>query len=253
MLTSEHIADIKTMYKRTGLLDDNFTELVDFDDKINNLSSSTPDNEIKYLLETIYNGQSEGINILYNQYSNIANNIKHLDTSFESKLETHNEQKDSYLTNKRFIEITTNKNKITEFTLYLLKISLIVCACLLVFPILYKLKIMNKKITLMGWGACIFIMILIILYFVYLYNNNKNKNDFTKIDFPNPDASLIAQSKIDVDLSDGEKARCSAFAETQNEGDLDSLNNFDVDNYKVTPLKCASHPSVTTLASAAFE
>jgi hypothetical protein len=222
----------------------------DLQNKVNNLTTDTSNDVLKPILQQIYAKQSKNIHKLYQDKEKLINNKKYLDNSFDSKLETHNEQKDSYLTNKRFIEITNNKNKITEFTLYILKISLVVCACLLVFPILYKLKIMNKKITLMGWGACIFIMVLITLYFVYLYNKHKNINDFTKINFPNPDASLISQSKIDIDLSDGEKARCSAFAEVQNEYDLESLNNFDVDKYKVTsPInQCSNIPSSTTQA-----
>jgi hypothetical protein len=218
---------------------------------VNKLSSSTSNDELNPILQEVYEHQSSNIHTLYQEKEILNENKKNLDTSFESKLEKHIDQKDSYLTNKRFIEITNNKNKITEFTLYILKISLVVCACLLVFPILYKLKIMNKKITLIGWGVCIFIMLLITLYFVYLYNKNKNKNDFTKINFPNPDASLISQSKIDIDLSDGEKARCSAFAEIQNEHDIESLNNFDVEQYKITsPINQCSPNTPTTLAAA---
>jgi hypothetical protein len=217
---------------------------------VDGVTTSTSNDELKTILQDIYNNQSSNIHALYQDKETLNENKKNLDTSFESKLEKHVEQKDSYLTNKRFIEITNNKNKITEFTLYILKISLVVCACLLVFPILYKLNIMNKKITLIAWGICILIMLLIILYFVYLYNKNKNKNDFTKINFPNPDASLISQSKIDIDLSDGEKARCSAFAELQNEYDLESLNNFDVEQYKVTsPIKQCSPNTPSTSAA----
>jgi hypothetical protein len=203
-------------------------------ENIYDVTSETSDGYIKDILTNIFNTQTTIIHTLYKDDETLKLNKKALTKAYDSKKEKYYEQKDSYLTNKRFIEIINNKNKITEFTLYLLKISLIVCACLLVFPILYKLKIMNKKPTLIAWGICILIMVLIVLYFVYLYNNHKNKNNFNKINFPNPDESLISQSKIDVDLSDGEKARCSAFSEIQNEYDVESLNNFDVEIYKPT-------------------
>ena len=224
MTTDEQIMSLKEL--------PSWTLSNDLQNKVNNLTTDTSNDDLKPILQEIYAKQSKNIHKLYQDKEILNNNKKNLDNTFDSKLETHVEQKDSYLTNKRFIEITNNKNKITEFTLYILKISLVVCACLLVFPILYKLKIMNKKITLISWGLCIGLISLIMLYFIYLYNRNKNSTNFNKINFPNPDAGIIAKSKIDLELSDNEKGRCSAYAENQNNQDMKLVNDYDFSEYK---------------------
>ena len=75
-------------------------------------------------------------------------------------------------------------------------------------------------------------MIIVILYYVYIHINNRDKNNFNKFNFQNPNSELITKSKINVDLSDEDYARCKAFEEVNTEYDTNSVTNFDITKYR---------------------
>lgn len=158
--------------------------------------------------------------ILKKNKNNLSENIENM----------HND----VMTNKRLIEININKGRRLEYIINILQICLVIAGCMVVFPILNKLRIISKNMAFTMWGICTGIMILVILYYVYINMNNRDKNDFNKFNFQNPDSELIAKSKINVDLSDEDYARCKAFEEVNTESDPDLLKKFDITSY-LTP------------------
>ena len=105
---------------------------------------------------------------------------------------------------------------------------------MVIFPILNKLGILTRGNTLTIWSICTSIMVIVILYFVYVHINIRDKNDFNSFVFQNPSSETIAQSKINVNLSEEDYARCKAFEEVNIEHDEDSVNNFSINKY-ITP------------------
>jgi hypothetical protein len=134
-----------------------------------------------------------------------------------------NENTDIGETNKRLVEIKLNKDRKTDYILNVLKICIIIIGCLIVIPILVKLKIVPKKIGLIIFGVSILIIVCVILYFAYIKNYNRDVNNFSKFNFKNPDSKEIARSKINVDLSESDQARCQAFSEIQANFDPDTI------------------------------
>ena len=175
---------------------------------------------------TKYNAfkQNKDLNTLSEYKNNLSENAKDM----------HNDA----MTNKRLIEIKINKGRRIEYIMNILKICLVISGCMIVFPILNKLNILNKNTAFIMWGICTLIMILVILYYVYIHINNRDKNNFNKFNFQNPDSELIAKSKINVDISEEDYARCKAFEEVNTEYDTESVINFDISKYetpKLTP------------------
>ena len=134
-------------------------------------------------------------------------------------------------TNKRLVEINANKERKLNFILFILKITLVISGCLIVIPLLQKLNILNKKLSLMIWCFCVLILLIVVLYFIYFKNYNRDPNDFNKFNFMNPGDEEIAKSKLNVDLSDEDQARCQAFSESEESVDASSID-IDISQYK---------------------
>ena len=166
--------------------------------------------------------QNKDLNTLSNYKNNLNDNVK--------------DMRNDAMTNKRLIEIKLNKGYRLEYIINILKICLIIAGCMVVFPILNKLNILNKTTAFIMWGMCTLIMILVILYYVYIHVNNRDRNNFNKFNFQNPDSELIAKSKINVDLSEEDYARCKAFEEVNTEYDPKSVIDFDIEKYKTPKL-----------------
>lgn len=204
----------------------------EFDTSITIDDNANPDDLIQHL-ETIYNNITD---VAIDSYKTFKQN-KDLSSLSEYKYNVSNNIKDmrsEAMTNKRIIEIKINKGRRIEYIMNILKICLIISGCMVVFPILNKLNILNNTNTFIIWGSCTLVMILVILYFVYIDINIRDKNDFNKFVFQNPNSKIIAQSKIDVNLSDQDYARCKAFEEVNVEHDTDSVKDFQIDKY-ITP------------------
>jgi len=144
-----------------------------------------------------------------------------------------NDRTDERETNKRLVEIKLNKDRKTDYILNVLKISIIIIGCLVVIPILVKLKILKKIIGLGIFAVCLLVIVCVILYFAYFKNYNRDANNFSKFNFKNPDSKEIARSKINVDLSESDQARCQAFSEIQANFDTDTIN-LNMDDYITT-------------------
>lgn len=162
--------------------------------------------------------QNKDLNTLSNYKNNLNDNVK--------------DMRNDAMTNKRLIEIKLNKGRRLEYIINILKICLVIAGCMVVFPILNKLGILDKNMTFIMWAICTVIMILVILYYVYIHINNRDRNNFNKFNFQNPDSELISKSKINVDLSESDYARCKAFEEVNTEYDPDSVINFSIDPYR---------------------
>ena len=78
----------------------------------------------------------------------------------------------------------------------------------------------------------------VILYFAYFKNYNRDTHNFNKFNFKNPDSKEIAKSKINVDLSDSDQARCQAFSEIQADFDPNTIQ-LNMDEY-ITKTKPAA-------------
>ena len=195
-------------------------------------NNSNSDDLIQHL-ETMYNNIT---NTAINKYKNFKQN-KDLNKLSEYKFNLNNNIKDmrnEAMTNKRLVEIKINQGRRTEYIMNILKICLVIAGCMVIFPILNKLSVLNKTNTLIIWGMCVSVMVIVILYFVYVHINIRDKNDFNAFVFQNPNSKIISQSKIDVNLSDEDYARCKAFEEVNVEHDEESVNNFSIDKY-ITP------------------
>jgi hypothetical protein len=162
--------------------------------------------------------QNKDLNTLSNYKNNLSDNVK--------------DMRNDAMTNKRLIEIKLNKGRRLEYIINILKICLVIAGCMVVFPILNKLSILDKNTAFIMWAICTVIMILVILYYVYIHINNRDRNNFNKFNFQNPNSELISKSKINVDLSESDYARCKAFEEVNTEYDRDSLTNFSIDAYR---------------------
>ena len=76
------------------------------------------------------------------------------------------------------------------------------------------------------------------LYLVYYKNVSKDKNDYTKLNFINPNSQEVARSKLNVDLSESDQARCQAFSEVQSIYDTDKYSDSDFDHYRSNKQSC---------------
>ena len=119
-----------------------------------------------------------------------------------------------------------------EYIIKIFKIMLIVVVVLLLIPILSKVGTINKTTSIMIWGLFVFIILLVMLYLVYYKNISKDKNDYNKFNFINPNSQEVARSKLNVDLSETDQARCQAFAEVQDIYDTNDIQASEFDEYK---------------------
>jgi len=197
----------------------------DFETLINNYNANTVNIILKY---KDYKRQKEVLDFYNNQVSKNHNNLVEI--------------KDENVTNKRLVEINTNKSRKINYILYMLKICLIVVACLVVFPLLCKLGILDKMTSVIVWVICNIIILLVILYILYIKNYNREPNNFNKFSFINPTDDEVNKSKLNLEISDTDKARCQAFAESELEYDTSDIDNTLFDKYKTSKqqagLKC---------------
>ena len=136
------------------------------------------------------------------------------------------------MTSKRHIEINMNIIRKKEYIIKIFKIMLIVVVLLLLIPILSKVGGLSKTSALMIWGVFVFIILLVMLYLVYYKNVSKDKNDYNKFNFVNPNSQEVARSKLNVDLSETDQARCQAFADVQDIYDTNEINVSEFAEYK---------------------
>lgn len=113
----------------------------------------------------------------------------------------------------------------------MLKICLIVVGCLVVFPLLCKLGILDKMTSVIVWAICNIIILLVILYVLYIKNYNREPNNFNKFSFINPTDDEVNKSKLNLEISDTDKARCQAFAESELEYDTSDIDNTLFNKY----------------------
>jgi hypothetical protein len=190
---------------------------------------ATADDLIQYLNE-IYNDITDDAITNYKDFKQ-NKDLNTLSTYKNNLTDNVNDMRNDAMTNKRLIEIKLNKGRRLEYIINILKICLVIAGCMVVFPILNKLSILNKNTAFIMWAICTVLMIIVILYYVYININNRDRNNFNKFNFQNPDSELISKSKINVDLSESDYARCKAFEEVNTEYDPDSVINFSIDDY----------------------
>lgn len=190
-------------------------------------------------LKAEYNAITDENKKIYQRYKQIQMSTDNTKEQLSKNDNNINEFTDERETNKRLVEIKLNKDRKTEYILNVLKISIIIIGCLIVLPILVKLKILKKTIGLVILAVCVLIIVCVILYFAYIKNYNRDAHNFSKFNFKNPDSKEIARSKINVDLSESDQARCQAFSEIKATVDLDDIkNNLNMVNY-ITPTTAA--------------
>lgn len=221
MIYNEIIDNLNDLYKKYEI-----NEIVEYE---------TTSDELIQHLETIYNKITENAIKTYKKFK-VNKDLAFLNKNKNNLSENIENMYNDAMTNKRIIEIKLNKGRRMDYIMNLLKICLVVSGCMVIFPILNKLRIINKNMSFIMWSICTLIMILVILYYVYIHINNRDKNNFNKFNFQNPNSELIAKSKIDVDLSEEDYARCKAFEEVNTEYDVETINNFNISEYK-TPKK----------------
>ena len=214
-----------------------YQEIIDELNNSYNTSETIEDNassdDLIQHLETIYNDTTDKAITQYSVFK--QNKDLHTLGKFKNNLSENVEKMhNDAMTNKRLIEIKINKGRRLEYIMNMLKICLVIAGCMVIFPILNKLNILDKNTAFIIWTICTVIMIIVILYYVYIHINNRDRNNFNQFNFQNPDSELIAKSKINIDLSEEDYARCKAFEEVNTEHDPDSINDFNVDAY-ITP------------------
>jgi hypothetical protein len=160
---------------------------------------------------------------IYKKFKQIKMSTDHTKDQLSRNDNNINEITDTRETNKRLVEIKLNKDRKTDYILNVLKICIIIIGCLVVIPILVKLKILKKQIGLIIFAVSILLIVCVILYFAYFKNYNRDSHNFSKFNFKNPDSKEIARSKINVDLSESDQARCQAFSEIQANFDPDTI------------------------------
>ena len=197
----------------------------------------TDDNKVEdYLRQTlqdIYKSITAETITKYKNYKR-NKNLEELKKRELSRTDNISLKKQEAMTNKRLVEIKINKARKIQYNINVLKIALIVSGCFVVFPILTKLGILNKTMSLIIWAVCVLMLVLVILYFVYIHISDRNKNNFNKFNFQNPNSELIAKSKVNVDLSDKEYAKCKQYVKYKKKYDPDTINNFNITDY-LTP------------------
>ena len=133
------------------------------------------------------------INSLVTQYDNktkeviekhgILVNLRQLKEDYHRNLDN---TIDKNMTKKRMIEMSLNRTRRIDFLIDKAIYLLIIVGVLLIFPILYKFKVLSKTISLIIWGIGVVAIILLALYFVYLENPKRNVHNFNGLDFENP-------------------------------------------------------------------
>ena len=133
------------------------------------------------------------INTLVSQYDNktkeviekhaILVNLRQLKEDYHRNLDN---TIDKNMTKKRMIEMSLNRTRRIDFLIDKAIYLLIIVGVLLIFPILYKFKVLSKTISLIIWGIGVVAVILLALYFVYLENPKRNVHNFNSLDFENP-------------------------------------------------------------------
>ena len=196
-------------------------------EKVEKVENGASSDDLIIHLQTVYNHITDEAIKTYKQNKDLNNLSEYNKNLSQNVKDMHNDT----MTNKRLIEIKINKGRRLEYIMNILKICLVIAGCMVVFPILNKLSILNKNTTFIIWSICTLIMILVILYYVYIHINNRDRNNFNKFNFQNPNSELISKSKINVDLSESDYARCKAFEEVNTEYDPDSVINFSIDDY----------------------
>jgi len=206
-----------------------------------NTTTTLPIPEFDTLIET-YNDNTVNIFNKYEEYKREKEVLDFYNNQVSKNNNNIAEIKDENVTNKRLVEINTNKSRKINYILYMLKICLIVVGCLVVFPLLCKLGILDKMTSVIVWAICNIIILLVILYILYIKNYNREPNNFNKFSFINPTDDEVNKSKLNLEISDTDKARCQAFAESELEYDTSDIDNSLFDKYKTSKqqagLKC---------------
>ena len=172
---------------------------------------------------------------LFNYLKSIRLTKEQNDYQLSKNSNNINEITDTRETNKRLVQIKLNKDRKTDYIFKVLKVCIIIIGCLVIIPILVKLNVLSKNTGLGIFLACVIIIVLAILYCVYIKNYNRDAHDFNKFNFNNPDSQEIARSKINVDLSESDQARCQAFAEIESDYDPELIDSTIFDKY-ITPV-----------------
>lgn len=184
-----------------------------------------------YSLTKNYDKNTEKIILKYKEYIIEKEVLDFYNNQVSKNNNNLVEIKDENVTNKRLVEINTNKSRKINYILYMLKICLIVVGCLVVFPLLCKLGILDKMTSVIVWVICNIIILLVILYILYIKNYNREPNNFNKFSFINPTDDEVNKSKLNLEISDTDKARCQAFAESELEYDTSDIDNTLFNKY----------------------
>ena len=196
-----------------------------------NISENISLDEIKQHIKTHYNNIGDELISNYNELKLNKRISDEYKSQVSNKQNNINSVKGEKHTNKRLVEINMNKERKLKFILFILKITLVISGCLIVIPLLQKLNILNKKISLIIWSVSVLVLLLVVIYFIYIKDYNRDPNDYNKFNFMNPGDEEIAKSKLNVDLSETDKARCQAFSELEESVDASSID-VDISQYK---------------------
>jgi len=143
-------------------------------------------------------------------------------------------------TNKRKIEINLNTYRNIMSQINILKYVLLACGVLIVIPVLGKLNILSKSISIILWLICVGIMCCVIFYLLVIKNINRDDIQFKEFNFAKPDEDIISTSKKLAKMSERDKLRCDLAAELDSEFDPNSINIDDsyIDNGISTKASC---------------
>ena len=231
------------------------------DEGLNNIHNETELDEFKEEIKAgmnmdkeklMANGNQDEFNknrLLYNLLTDIIienhkklEELKEIDDHhkrlYDDNKDTLSDIDNVNMTSKRHIEINMNIIRKKEYMTHVFKIILIIIVLLVVVPILTKINVLNKMTGIIIWGIIVFIILLVMLYLVYYKNVSKDNNDYTKFNFINPNSQEVARSKLNVDLSESDQARCQAFSEVQSIYDTDKYSDSEFDNYKTPENEC---------------
>jgi len=176
-------------------------------------------------LKDTYNYSTNNIMMMHDN----VNKLKKIKEQQNKQIKNNNNSiediNDINVTNRRLIEINLNIIKKREYAIKILQYSLIGIVILIIVPLLYKFNVIDKNTGLIIWGILVSIIVLGLIYVLYFKIRNRDVNNFSKFNFINPNSEEVARSKLNVDLSDSDQARCQAFSEIQ--------DNYDTSNIKI--------------------
>ena len=133
-------------------------------------------------------------------------------------------------TTKRQHEINLNDYRNMRYNINIFKQVVIAVAFAVIIPALVRFGIIDMTLGLVTWVIFMIIIGIYAIFMVYVKNSNRDDIDFKTFNFVKPTEEEIARSRLAGQMSKGDKAKCQALSEMEDDFDKDSIN-IDINPY----------------------